>query len=93
MGKYQIRLEKLAVSQLKEHAKSGNKATIKKIDTLFLELSENPFTGTGQPEMLKHELAGFWSRRINLKDRLVYKVEENIVTVFVLSVKGHYLDN
>lgn len=60
---------------------------------MFLELSENPLIGTGQPAMLKHELAGFWSRRINLKDRLIDKVEENIVTVFVLSVKGHYLDN
>ncbi|WP_457133250.1 type II toxin-antitoxin system YoeB family toxin [Mucilaginibacter sp. UYNi724] len=44
----------------------------------------------GNPEQLKYELAGFWSRRINRKDRLIYKVEEDIVMVFVVSAMGHY---
>jgi toxin YoeB len=39
---------------------------------------------------LKYELAGFWSRRINQKDRLIYKVEEDLVIVFVISAMGHY---
>jgi toxin YoeB len=46
--------------------------------------------GIGQPEALKYELSGFWSRKINQKDRLIYKVEEDIVTVFVISAMGHY---
>jgi toxin YoeB len=46
--------------------------------------------GTGNPEALKYELIGFWSRRINQKDRLIYKVEHETVTVYVISAMGHY---
>lgn len=54
------------------------------------ELTEHPYSCTGKPEHLKYELQGYWSRRINQKDRLVYKVQENVVTVFFLSAWGHY---
>ncbi|MFI5138324.1 MAG: Txe/YoeB family addiction module toxin [Sphingobacteriales bacterium] len=63
---------------------------MKKIEKILVELSETPYTGTGNPEALKYELSGFWFRKINQKDRLIYKVEENIVTVFVISAMGHY---
>lgn len=56
------------------------------------ELLIDPYTGTGQPEQLKHDLQGLWSRRINQKDRLIYDVQENIVTVYVLSAMGLYSD-
>jgi len=56
----------------------------------LIELTETPYTGIGNPEALKFELSGFWSRRINQKDRMIYKVEEDIVTVFVISAMGHY---
>lgn len=92
MGKYRIKIEKLAESHLKKHYKSGNKSSIKKLEQIFLELTDHPYTGTGQPEALKYDLSGFWSRRINQKDRLIYKVEENIVTVLVISAVGHYSD-
>ena len=49
-----------------------------------------PFVGIGRPEGLKYELSGYWNRRINNKDRIVYRVEENIV--FIVSARGHYLD-
>lgn len=65
---------------------------MKKIDALFDELREHPYTGTGKPEELKGTLSGLWSRRINPKDRLVYQVEENIVTVTVVQARGHYSD-
>ncbi|WP_221199410.1 type II toxin-antitoxin system YoeB family toxin [Mucilaginibacter gotjawali] len=55
-------------------------------------MSEHPEIGIGQPEQLKFDLAGFWSRHINRKDRLVYRIENNIVTVTVVSAKGHYSD-
>lgn len=74
------------------HLKSGNKANIKRIEKILEELTQTPFEGTGDPEALKHELTGFWSREINKKDRLIYKVEEEIVTVFVISAMGHYSD-
>jgi len=53
-------------------------------------LRDHPCTGIGKPEELKYELKGFWSRRINKKDRLIYKVQEDIVTVYVVAALGHY---
>jgi len=90
MGQFKLKVEELAEKHLKLHYKSGNKANIKKIEKILLELSETPYSGTGNPEALKYELTGFWSRRINQKDRIIYKVEENIVTVVIVSAMGHY---
>lgn len=70
------------------HKKTGNKAVLKKLHALIQELAEHPFTGTGKPEQLKHNLSETWSRRINREHRLVYEVAEDIV--FILSAKGHY---
>lgn len=92
MGKFRLKIEKLAESHLRKHFKSGNKASIKKITQILDELSETPFEGVGKPEALKHGLNGFWSREINSKDRIIYKVQEDIVTVFVISAMGHYSD-
>jgi toxin YoeB len=55
---------------------------------LLEELTEHPFDGTGKPELLKYELAGLWSRRINQEHRLVYQVFDDVVVI--LSAKGHY---
>ncbi len=51
-----------------------------------------PYNGVGNPEALKNNLLGFWSRRINLKDRIIYSIDDNLVTVTVVSVLGHYYD-
>lgn len=48
--------------------------------------------GTGKPEPLSGDRSGQWSRRITQKHRLIYEIEENIVTVDVLSAYGHYDD-
>jgi len=93
MGKFRLKIEKLAESDLKKHFKSGNQASIKKISIILEELTETPYQGVGKPEASKHGLVGFWSREINSKDRIIYKVDENIVTVFVVSALGHYSDN
>jgi toxin YoeB len=58
----------------------------------LVELENHPESGEGQPERLKHELAGLWSRRINQKDRLVYSINDDTVIVEVLSAMGHYND-
>lgn len=92
MGKFRVEVTDKAEMDLRKHFKSGNVATIKKIEKFFIELSEHPFEGSGQPEQLKHGLTGFWSRRINQKDRLIYSVYENTVTVTVVSALGHYSD-
>ena len=93
MGKFRVKIEKTAEIDLRKQFKSGNKLAIKKIELILLELAENPFEGTGKPEQLKHDLIGFWSRRINQKDRLIYRVDELVVTVFVISAMGHYSDH
>ncbi|MCE2963837.1 MAG: Txe/YoeB family addiction module toxin [Chitinophagales bacterium] len=66
--------------------KSGNKAAINKIQQIFKELSNTPYEGTGNPEALKYELSGYWSRRINKKDRLIYQVNEDEVIVMVIPI-------
>ena len=81
MGKFVIQIEEKAKEDFLKIEKSGNKATIKRIEKIILELSEHPTTGSGNPEQLKHELLGYWSRRINKKDRLIYQIFETDVLV------------
>jgi toxin YoeB len=92
MGKFGLKIEELAQTHIAKYFKSGDKSSIKKLEKILIELTETPFTGIGKPEALKHDLTGYWSRQINKKDRLLYKVEEDIVTVFVISAMGHYSD-
>ncbi|UWY28531.1 Txe/YoeB family addiction module toxin [Flavobacterium sp. TR2] len=92
MGKFRIEIKELAKKQIIQHYKSGDKKSIKNIEKILLELSETPFEGIGSPEPLRYELAGFWSRRINQKDRMIYYLEDDTVTIFVVSAKGHYSD-
>ena len=91
MGKYSVELVGTSKKDLQEIHKSGNKAIIRKVETLFLELSEHPQTGTGKPERLKN-LTNMWSRRLDKKNRLIYTISENIVVVYVVSLQGHYDD-
>ncbi len=51
-------------------------------------LRNDPGTGTGKPEPLKHNLSGFWSRRIGQKDRVIYKFDDRYIYVFAIG--GHY---
>lgn len=61
-----------------------------KITKLLYQISRTPFEGEGQPEALKGNFSGYWSRRINQKDRIIYKVLDNEIEIF--SCKGHYDD-
>ena len=81
-----------ALEDIEKHKKAGDQSVLKKIQRLLNELKEHPRTGTGQPDRLKHELAGLYSRRINRKHRLVYSINEEIVTVYILSAGSHYGD-
>lgn len=92
MGKYFVEITDQAKTQLAAILKSGDKASIKKIQQIFIELSIHPASGVGKPEKLKFGFSGYWSRQINKKDRLVYRIDEEIITVFVISAKGHYDD-
>lgn len=90
MGKFRIEIKEVAEKHIKLHYKSGDKKSNKNLEKIILSLSENPYEGIGNPEALKYELTGFWSRRINQKDRLIYRVDDDIVTVYVVSAMGHY---
>ena len=87
---YNILCSKNALDDIQSHRKSGDRAILMKIDQLLNELINHPSTGTGQPEKLKHELSGKFSRRINRKHRLIYEIDEVAKTVYVLSAKAHY---
>ena len=58
-----------------------DKRMVKKIQALIRDLQRTPFDGLGQPEPLKHDLAGFWSRRIDREHRLVYRVTASAVEI------------
>jgi toxin YoeB len=72
MGKYTIELTNLAKEHLQKHKKNGKQNYHKKITSIFEDLENHPYTGIGKPESLKHNLSGYWSRRINQKDRILY---------------------
>ena len=67
-----------------------DKKILKRINQLIKDIGRNPFEGIGNPEPLKGNLTGFWSRRIDEEHRLVYAVEENAVVL--ISCRGHYDD-
>lgn len=67
-----------------------DKKTLKKINTLLKDIDRNGNEGIGKPEPLIDNLSGFWSRRINEKDRLIYKIDE--YNIYILSCRYHYSD-
>ncbi len=77
-----------AMEDLDYWKKSGNKLVLQKIRSLLESTLETPFIGIGKPELLKFDLAGCWSRRINQEHRLVYEIDAE--RILVLSCKGHY---
>ena len=70
--------------------KSGNAKIQKRITALLNDIKQHPFSGIGKPEPLKHNMQGLWSRRINAEHRLVYEVSDDIIYVYVLSMRYHY---
>lgn len=65
-----------------------DKKTVKKINELIKDASRTPFEGKGKPEPLKHNLAGFWSRRITAEHRLVYAISDD--ALLIASCRYHY---
>lgn len=65
-----------------------DKAILKRINSLIKDIQRNKYEGLGKPELLKHSLAGFWSRRINSEHRLVYRIEGD--AIHVAQVRYHY---
>ncbi|WP_353572037.1 Txe/YoeB family addiction module toxin [Candidatus Albibeggiatoa sp. nov. BB20] len=65
-----------------------DKKTLKRINKLLLDIKREPFSGIGKPESLKDNLSGFWSRRIDDTNRLVYAVDDEKITI--ISCCYHY---
>lgn len=61
---------------------------LKRINQLIKEIEREPFAGIGKPEPLKHQLSGFWSRRIDSQHRLVYTVADD--TLLIAQCRDHY---
>lgn len=66
-----------------------DKKTLKRINAILTDVMRNPFDGIGKPEPLKYS-KGYWSRRIDETNRVVYKIEKD--TVVIATVRGHYDD-
>ena len=71
-----------------EELQEKDKRLIKKINILIKDIKRNGNEGIGKPEPLQHELSGYWSRRIDDKNRLVYKVSDNQITI--VACANHY---
>ena len=65
-----------------------DKKMVKRINQLIRDIDRNKYEGTGKPEPLRHNLAGWWSRRINEEHRAVYTIEAE--SIFLAQLRYHY---
>lgn len=65
-----------------------DKKTLKRINSLIQDIERNPFEGIGKPEPLKYDLSGCWSRRIDDTNRIVYRINNDILEI--LQCRTHY---
>ncbi|MDR0394791.1 MAG: Txe/YoeB family addiction module toxin [Tannerella sp.] len=86
---YTLEFEKQALKDI-QALKKSEKTAYNKLLKLLDELSEHPKTGTGKPEVLKFGLSGLYSRRITQKHRLIYSVDDEKITVIIISSSNHY---
>ena len=68
----------------------NDRAILRRIHLLLKDIWRSPYVGIGRPEELKHEFSGWWSREIDGKHRIVYRMENG--TLYVLQCRGHYND-
>lgn len=88
---YRIEFSKDAQKVVKKWKKS-NPDSYRKLYRLLPELEQHPRTGTGHPEPLKGKNDTTYSRRLSARDRIVYDIYDDIVTVLVIEIEGHYND-
>ena len=70
------------------HWQETDRSMIRRINQLIKDVRRSPYEGIGKPEPLKHQLAGWWSRRIDAEHRFVYRATENAVEIAAL--RHHY---
>lgn len=67
-----------------------DKKTLKRINNIIKDIDRNGYEGIGEPEPLKHDLQGFWSRRIDSKNRIVYRIKNDAIEI--AQCGSHYRD-
>lgn len=78
--------------EIYEAVRDRDKKLHKSLCKLLKEMMrDDPSKGLGKPEQLRHNLTGFWSRRISQKDRLIYKFDDN--SIYIFAIGGHYEDH
>lgn len=65
-----------------------DKKMLKRVNVLIKDIQRNKYEGIGKPESLRHNLAGYWSRRINSEHRLIYKIEGD--SIMIAQLRYHY---
>ena len=65
-----------------------DKKNLKRINELIKDIQKNKYEGMGKPEALKHNLSGYWSRRITTEHRIVYKIEND--SILMVQLRYHY---
>lgn len=88
---YKIEFVKTVTKTVAKYKKS-NPVLYKKLVNLLDELMEHPRTGTGHPEPLKSGQSITYSRRITARDRMIYDIYDDTVTVLIIEIEGHYSD-
>lgn len=88
---YKIDISSDAAKIIKKWKKS-NPVAFKKLYKLIPELEQHPRTGTGHPEALKGGNDITWSRHITANDRIIYDIYDDVVTVMIVELEGHYKD-
>ena len=71
-----------------ENWQKTSKEKVKQISKLIKAIKRDPFKGIGKPEPLKHDLAGYWSRRIDQEHRLVYEIQDD--AIIIVQCRYHY---
>lgn len=88
---YKVEVSKDADKVIRKWKKS-NPQLFNKYRSIFHELVDHPKTGTGHPEPMKGGNGITYSRRVTGHDRIVYDIYEDVITVLIIEVEGHYSD-
>ena len=85
---YSVEFSDTALEDYQYWKDAGSTKTLARTKALLSNMRATPFKRIGKPEPLKHNLSGYWSRRIDREHRIVYKVEDK--TIFVIQLRYHY---
>lgn len=67
-----------------------DRKTLKRLNSIIADIERNGYSGIGKPEPLKRDLSGYWSRRVDDKNRIIYRMKDDSIEIY--QCKGHYND-